>query len=166
MKSTLFNTILGCLAALSLAGCGNSSKGDGQSSSSSVPGLLSPGNDAVTLSGMMSNTIREYYTIKLERTGKCTINVMGVTYSGQWQDLTESSDCFKISFVGSFEGGISGRSLNPADSVELHLPEGGVTNYRGGMPVSDAWFSVEPFTYTLGYSDYTADKDNITVTPE
>ena len=159
--------MLGCLAALSLAGCGNSSKGEGHSSSSSVSGLLNPGSDAVTLSGMMINTIiRDQYTIKLERTGKCTINVMGVTYSGQWQDLTESSDCFKISFVGPFEGGISGRSLNPADSVELHLPEGGVSNYRDGMPVSDAWFSVEPFTYTLGYSDYTADKDNITVTPE
>lgn len=34
------------------------------------------------------------------------------------------------------------------------------------MPVSDAWFSVEPFTYTLGSYTYTADKDNITVTPE
>ena len=45
MKRTLFNTMMGCLAALSLAGCG----GSGSSSSGPSESLISEGFDGVAI---------------------------------------------------------------------------------------------------------------------
>lgn len=178
MKSTLFNIMLGCLAALSLAGCGNSSKGDGHSSSSSVPGLLNSGSTSVTLQGTMGNTY--LYTIRLERTGDCLISTMGDVdtfmgawqdFKGSWKDMTDSTNSFKIQFIGPFEAvGFAPPNvgITTVDTVELRLPEGALENYRSDNVVTGASFNVAPFTYTSQSGTYndTANKDAITVTPE
>ena len=120
------------------------------------------------LAGTMENMYP--YTISLERTGDCSIDTMGDTYKGSWQDMTDSTNSFKIRFIGPFvavEHTVYTGGITTVGTVELRLPEGALENYRSDNAVTGASFNVSPFTFISHSGDEdTANKDAITVTPE
>ncbi|MCI7698249.1 MAG: hypothetical protein MSQ05_02510 [Akkermansia sp.] len=174
MKSTLFNTMLGCLAALSLAGCGGHNNDDAasssSSSSSSVSGLLNPDDTYVKIVGEMSDL--NTYDIRLYNNGNCTIRITDVSntvsfyaFYGKWEDMTDSTEAFMIAFVKPFVTTAQNASVEPADTVRLTFPEGAMESYRAGHEVFNASFDKSPFTYKSGSTETTANYDSVNVLP-
>ena len=169
MKSRLFNIMLGCLAALSLAGCGghnNDDAGSPSSTSSSNPGLLNPGSARVTLEGKMVNA--SDYCIDLKKDGSCIISVdYRREFRGSWQALTtEDTEAFMIKLVGPFTSDSSDFWITPADTVKLSFPGGGLEAYRAGNPVSDACFDKSPFNFACDSEDSDVNTESgVLVTP-
>ncbi len=151
MKHTLFNTMLGCLAALSLAACGGGGGSD-SSSASSGSSLLSPGYDTVLLDGQMDDG--KLYTIDLIRGGECCIRFWDADtyeeaddsedYEGRWTELQSADGSFKIQIdLPTTDVGCDITCNNP---MTLRIPADEMARYRNGEEVTGS-FDSSPLTH-------------------
>ena len=153
MKRTLFNTMMGCLAALSLAGCGGSDSGGG---SSTVPSerLISEGYRLVLRSNESGDKVS--YAYVLESDGKCLFSPhetedMDIIFTGRWSEESLGGEKFRITFSDFSK---TGDPLNL--NCEIDFTTGPITltitdmsAYRAGQPVT-ASFDQAPFTHEAG----------------
>ena len=152
MNSTLFNTMLGCLAALSLAGCGNSSKGDVSSSSSAeTMDLISDGFNIVEIVGGMENGGSGSYYIRLRSNSSCTIKCIqdqsGIdTWGAHWSGSHKPDGSYHITIsdVCKMDSGCDIHISNP---LVLRIPDDQLPSYRSGAEISGASFDSPPFTH-------------------
>ncbi|MCI6981962.1 MAG: hypothetical protein MR894_07110 [Akkermansia muciniphila] len=149
MKRTLFNTtMMGCLAALSLAGCGDSGGG-----SSTVPSesLISEGFDWMEVT-VGATSVCYGYKFRFYPEGNCgfrltdDVNAEHIVNDAKWEAAYQGNGVFLISISG-------GNSL-PADSsceirfaqpIELYISN--MEKYRDGEVVKDPRFTSAPFTH-------------------
>ncbi len=153
MKHTLFNTMLGCLAALSLAACGGGGGGSDSTSASDGSSLLSPGYDTVLLDGQMDDG--KLYTIDLIRGGECCIRFWDADtyeeaydsedYEGRWTELQSADGSFKIQIdLPTTNVGCVITCNNP---MILRIPAGEMARYRNGEVVAGCSFDSSPLTH-------------------
>lgn len=147
MKRTLFNTMMGCLAALSLAGCGGSD-------SSTVPSesLISEGYYLALVSD--DDIGKVPYSCYLLSDGTCRFYphaILGFSFKGSWSAEFLGEGKFRITF--------SNFSKNDTSSYldcEITFTPGPITltitnmsAYRAGQRVA-ASFDKAPFNHTAG----------------
>ena len=159
MKRTLFNTMMGCLAALSLAGCG----GSGSSSSGPSESLISEGFNVVVINawddasgsdgsakyGFALDSSKQTFDLILPRSKDDPSNAPYHYVTGTWSAKSLGNGKFEISLLddASKQSGctISARSfVLTIDNME---------EYRTGVKTG-ATLDKAPFTHegTCGYS--------------
>ena len=158
MKRTLFNTMMGCLAALSLAGCGGSDSGGG---SSTVPSesLISEGYSLVQLSYHPDgdgDTRANIY--RLWADGTCQFiphYPYEISFKGRWEAKylgpgdTPGSGKFLITFYGVSKD-VNSKSWDCVDipsTQEITLNITDMSKYRAGWNSVAASFDKAPFTH-------------------
>ena len=152
MKHTLFNTMLGCLAALSLAACGGGGGGGDSSSASAGSSLLSPGYNKVNLGGQMDD--EKIYSIDLIRGGECRLSFWDAAsadavsaiegYVGCWTERQSADGSFKIQIdLPTTDVGCDITCNNP---MILRIPAAEMTRYRNGEEVTGS-FDSSPLTH-------------------
>ncbi|MGN0811845.1 MAG: hypothetical protein ACI4PY_10165 [Akkermansia muciniphila] len=158
MKHTLFNTAVGCLAALSLAACGGGSGGSDSSSASAGSSLLSPGYNIVTLDGLMDDG--KGYTFDLIRGGECDLSFWNTAlyedhqwvedYYGRWTERQLADGSFEIQVTGltpepesTTKAGCVITCNNP---MILRIPAAEMARYRNGEEVTGS-FASSPLTH-------------------
>ncbi len=152
MKRTLFNTVMGCLAALSLAGCGGSgSGGSGASSSGPSESLIGGGFDYMKLESKQSND-DFYYEIFLRPGQSCSLSLLknGETHHslpGTWRAESLGNGEFKL-FLTGFPNEDKGCTISVNSSVKLTIPN--YSKYREGEQEVDAELDSAPFTHNSG----------------
>ena len=142
---------MGCLAALSLAGCGGSGGG-----SSTVPSesLISEGYHLVLLS---DDSNKVSYACILESDGKCLFyphaveqgNNPDFSVTGSWKEEFSGDGEFRITFSGSSKARASldcGITFTQ-ETITLTIPN--MRAYRAGQQVA-ASFDQAPFTHKPG----------------
>lgn len=158
MKHTLFNTAVGCLAALSLAGCGGSGGGGGSSSGASGSSLISPGYNTVTLDGLMDDG--KGYTFDLIRGGDCDLSFWNTAlyedhawvedYNGHWTERQLADGSFEIQVTGLTPAPESttkaGCVITCNNPMVLRIPADEMARYRAGEVVTGT-FASSPLTH-------------------
>ena len=150
--------MLGCLAALSLAGCGGSGGGGGSSSASSGSSLISPGYNTVTLDGLMDDG--KGYTFDLIRGGYCDLSFWNTAlyeehawvedYNGRWIERQLADGSFEIQVTGLTPAPESttkaGCVITCNNPMILHIPAAEMARYRAGEVVT-GFFDSSPLTH-------------------
>lgn len=158
MKHTLFNTAVGCLAALSLAACGGGSGGSDSSSASAGSSLLSPGYNIVTLDGLMDDG--KGYTFDLIRGGYCDLSFWNTAlyedhawvedYYGRWTERQLADGSFEIQVTGLTPAPESttkaGCVITCNNPMILRIPAAEMARYRAGKVVTGS-FASSPLTH-------------------
>ncbi len=154
MKRTLFNTMMGCLAALSLAGCGGSGGG-----SSSVPteSLISEGFDWMEVT-VDATSVRYGYKFYFYPNGDCEFYLKdgnGAKHhvdEAKWVATYQGNGVFRISISGgaltttpNITAGQENCTISFEQQIELNIPN--MERYRDGKVVNDAHFTSAPFTH-------------------
>ncbi|MGN0810488.1 MAG: hypothetical protein ACI4PY_03205 [Akkermansia muciniphila] len=165
MKRTLFNTMMGCLAALSLAGCGGSGGSGGSGGgSSSLPteSLISEGFSwmkvTVKATTTTGTTTGYEYVFYFYAGGDCVFYLEEPAGNGTvrkhqfdgatWVAASQGNGVFRISISGGNLWSYptdSSCTIRFAEPIELHIPN--MEKYRAGEVVSDAYFTSAPFTH-------------------
>lgn len=155
MKRTLFNTMMVCLAALSLAGCGGSggSEGSGGGSSEAPVSLIGEGFNKVSFDCRQSSVDPdpEAYSLELLEKGQnCLLYIQlgGVvehTGEGTWSAEYQGNGNFKIDLDITFPYAAPCK-VKVASSLVVNIPD--MKTYQSGGKVSGASFTSSPFTHT------------------
>ena len=159
MKHTLFNTMLGCLAALSLAACGGGGGGGDSSSASAGSSLLSPGYNKVNLDGQMDD--KKIYRIDLIRGGECRLSFWDAAsaeaviaiegYVGCWTERQSADGSFEIQITGLTPAPESttnaGCVITCNNPMILRIPADEMARYRNGELVAGCSFDASPLTH-------------------
>ena len=150
--------MMGCLAALSLAGCGGSgSGGSGASSSGPSESLISEGYSSVHLQAS-SGKYSYYYVLNSD--GTCLFYphyAKPYTFKGRWTaeflgaGETPESGKFKITF-GAFSPATGSLELKCTidHTSEITLTIDDMIAYRAATAPVDASFDRVPYTHTAG----------------
>ena len=144
--------MMGCLAALSLAGCGGSDSGGG---SSTVPSerLISEGYRLVLRSDESGDKVS--YVCALESDGKCLFSPhetegMGIIFTGRWSEESLGGEKFRITFSG-FSKTDDPLNLNckidfTTGPITLTITD--MSAYRAAQAPVEGSFDQAPFTHT------------------
>ena len=150
MKRTLFNTMMGCLAALSLAGCGGSDSGGG---SSTVPSesLISEGYHLVLSS---DDPGKVSYLCTLKSDGKCLFyphgtEDMGFSFNGSWTETFLGGGKFRITF-SVFSKASDSLDCKITFTQEITLTIKDMSAYRAAQAPVEGYFDQAPFTHEAG----------------
>ena len=142
--------MMGCLAALSLAGCGDSGGG-----SSTVPSesLISEGYHLVLFSDDPSKVS---YICTLKSDGKCLFyphgtEDMGIIFTGRWSEESLGGEKFRITFSG-FSKTDDPFNLNCEITFtqEITLTIKDMSAYRAAQAPVEGYFDQAPFTHEAG----------------
>ncbi len=156
MKRTLFNTLMGCLAALSLAGCGGSGSSGGSSTMPSES-LISEGYSSVHLQAS-SGKYSYYYVLNSD--GTCLFYphyAKAYTFKGSWTaeflgaGESPESGKFNITF-GAFSPAAGSLELKCTidHTSEITLTIDDMIAYRAATAPVDASFDKAPYTHQAG----------------
>lgn len=157
MKRTLFNTMMGCFAALSLAGCGSSGGGSGSGGSSDSGGDPSWASDSLLIEGTGGVGIEESggsYYLSLLSSRTCWINdyKSGASFQGEWSAQPTGKGKFEITISGLGSSVTDTKctcTIKVEPQIVLTIPADKWDAYREGTEVS-ATLDRLPFTHDTG----------------
>ena len=152
--------MMGCLAALSLAGCGGS--GGGSGGGSDAGGDSSWASDSLLIDGTGGVKITESggsYYLSLLSYGMCWINdeKSGAEFQGQWsaQPTGKGKFLITISDLTTSSGPTQCTcTIAVASPIELTIPADKWDAYRNREDVSSATLNRPPFTHDTGCASY------------
>ena len=157
MKRTLLNIMMGCLAALSLAGCGSSGGGSGSGGSSDSGGDPSWASDSLRIADNKIVEITESnnsYKLILLSNGTCQIDdkISEASFKGKWSDYPTEKVKFVITISGlttSTQPAKCTCEIKVEPQIVLTIPADKWDAYREGTEVS-ATLDRLPFTHDTG----------------
>lgn len=160
MKRTLFNTMMGCFAALSLAGCGSSGGGSGSGGSSDSGGDPSWASDSLLIEGTGGVGIEESggsYYLGLLSSRTCWINdyKSGASFQGEWSDYPTEKGKFVITISGlttSTQPTKCTCEIKVEPQIVLTIPADQWDAYREGREGTEVSATLDrlPFTHDTG----------------